>query len=574
MLDQSATGMSETKSIMDGYSSVAGAAKLESGTSQGVVFTLMAVDASTTLCRLLVMFKLADRLKFVNGDFKPLLTYFFNKTAKIVSQNKKLRFDTDYLNEVGRRGKFDAYKVGTNFWAIMSIQTIIYLTSALVSLLSAVFRSSLTKYKYASAIARLHHKIHSVIFTIYSVDLVFYGIRSYLHLRNISDRNILSEHLLSYCLSRLVLVVMSVEYWALCSCILDDGMWRKYLRRQKLEDGMESYFAQVIEEYHAAKNVDQIKPEVDFPNSAGDRFRRLRMTRKLKECLAIMDDDSFTNSYRVGKMSQLSVAFNKQNAALRSGMSRFIITLDPWRHVVLSVLLVSGQSLPFLFSPLLLLYETVKLVLILLQFFKHRYFISLTVFFLEMSQSILMITELVTMCIVSLAPGNHFVLSMACIILIVSLIAIQVICTCYVFVYSATDQIKDILRQRRIRKLITMIDMHLEIKKDSLNSVVDSRLRRKPIDNSRQLVRNHYFRPRVFRVSPTETYSGNELIDRTGVELSNRFKFERSLGNINKQYAMRSNINSDKLKKIDKNSAKISLFDNPNSARANLSFMS
>ena len=294
-----------------------------------------------------------------------------------------------------------------------------------------------------------------------------------------------------------------------------------------LQDEIEAYFTRLLNEYLQNKKMNQIKIDVDFSNKAASDIRGLRMTDKLKECLAIMDDDSFTNSYRVAKIAQVSVAFKLQSGVLRSGMTRGFITLDHWRHIVLSVMLVSGQSLSFLFAPLMLFYETCKFALFMWQFCKHRYLLSPTALFLEMSQSILMITELVTMCIVSLAPGNHFVLSMACIILIVSLIAIQVICTFYIFVKSAIYQIKDILRQRRIRKLITMINLHLEIKTEGPISHLGNRLRRNLIRKSRQLNANKIWMQRLVGMNSRESQKESDQVILFSTEVNNSKKVEK-----------------------------------------------
>ena len=358
------------------------------------------------------------------------------------------------------------YKLGVNYWRIAQAKALTYLISVVLMLIVVFYKQLMIRRSITANCSQLILKIHSIIFMINSVDLLFYGIRTALHQRSNSAFDFGTEHWASYWISRLVLVALSVEYWALCSCILDDGMWRKYIQRHLLMQEIEPHFSQLV-----SKTIDkQANVRVNIlgsiaPDKKTDKSNRLKMTAKLEKCFQLMDDTTFFCSYRMVKIDQIAAPFKKTNTMLMSARLRVLISADQWRHILLSTLLVSGQDIPYPMAVILLVYECVKVVLLIINFKKHRHFETNVAFIIEMSQSILMITELVTMCIVSLAPGNHFVLSMACIILIVSVTAIQIIFTLYVTIVSTRNRIKNMLRQKKFAKMRKTIEAHLNYPK-------------------------------------------------------------------------------------------------------------
>ena len=373
-----------------------------------------------------------------------------------------MRADTDIYQEKGKNGKFEVYKLGVNYWRIAEAKALTYLISVVLMLIVVFYKQFMIRRSITANCSQLILKIHSIIFTINSVDLLFYGIRTALHQTANSAFDFGSEHWASYWISRFVLVAFSVEYWALCSCILDDGMWRKYIQRHLLMQDIEPHFSQLVSKTIAKQanvHVNSLGPMT--PDNKSSKYNRLRLTAKLEKCFKLMDDSTFFFSYRMVKINQLAAPFKKTNTMLLNARLRVLISADQWRHILLSTVLVSGQDIPYSIAVLLVLYECVKLVVLTINFKIHRHFETNVAFIIEMSQSILMITELVTMCIVSLAPGNHFVLSMACIILIVSVSAIQIILTLYVTIVSIRNQIKDMLRQKKIAKMRQTIEAHL-----------------------------------------------------------------------------------------------------------------
>ena len=192
---------------------------------------ILAADVTTTFQKLLLLLKIIDLMKHLNLNFKPVLTAFFDGTGKMFTPSGKTWTKEDISHDTGVRGKFEVYMLGVVNLLTSQFKVYLYLGSfILVYLVRLIKDAWMDKHKITSILIRLHRRFHYMMFLANSLEFLFHGFHIYAHTSIFRIESLLSKAATSYCLSVSILIAVAVEYWSLCSCILDDGVWRKYIK--------------------------------------------------------------------------------------------------------------------------------------------------------------------------------------------------------------------------------------------------------------------------------------------------------------------------------------------------------
>ena len=128
-----------------------------------------------------MILKIISLLRYLNFDFKPTLTAFFDSLADSFRPTGNVWHADDVMTDKGSRGKMERYKTGVGVWRYMDVKMYIYLASFLAKTATGVAVSNIGPNKGLRLFSTVLQRIHLSIFTLNSLDYLFYGVHAVLH---------------------------------------------------------------------------------------------------------------------------------------------------------------------------------------------------------------------------------------------------------------------------------------------------------------------------------------------------------------------------------------------------------
>lgn len=184
------------------------------------VTVLMAVEPTGTLIKFAQILKIVNKMRLFNLNFGHYLQAFLDNIGDLFYIGGNKDKDVDVRHSKGFRGKMSNPYVDMQFYSIFPIKIWIYLASWIILLANFIVKELRVEVKklYIHVIY-WHNKFHLILFSIFSIDFIFFGIRSLLHTR----RGLMKDVILSY----LCVLLATIDFCLLLWCVTDLEAWKR-----------------------------------------------------------------------------------------------------------------------------------------------------------------------------------------------------------------------------------------------------------------------------------------------------------------------------------------------------------
>ena len=465
-----------TGSLFGHYS---GLNSLNNPTGQTGLTVILAVDVTTTFQKLLLLLKIVDLMKHLNLNLKPVLTAFFNGTGKMFTPSGKTWTKEDISHDTGVRGKFEVYMLGVINLLTSQFKVYLYLGSfVLVYLVRFIKDAWMDTHKIASTLIRFHRRFHAMMFLANSLEFFFHGFHIYAHTSIYRIESLLSNAATSYCLSVALLAAVAVEYWSLCSCILDDGVWRKYIKYEISEKNKEDVLFKVLKVSQSVNSSPSanLKSRAVFLRGApvnegiaSNPGKRGIPTMPLLVKLAgniipghtSPGEDITLTSHSFLIMAQmpniLSSQLDKDTISLKFKYIRFLAILEVWRSPVIGTALAAGQYCPIFAFAVIAAFELCRAGVTVGNYIKMKHFATPLHLVADLNQSVIVIFTISMFMALHQLDGNQDALSILTVYLVVGSCAIQYLCSIVIVI---TVMMRSGIRFMHLRKARMLIKSH------------------------------------------------------------------------------------------------------------------
>jgi hypothetical protein len=451
---------------------------LNNPTGQTGLTVILAADVTTTFQKLLLLLKIVDLMKHLNLNFKPVLTAFFDGTGKMFTPNGKTWTKEDISHDTGVRGKFEVYMLGIINLITSQFKVYLYMGSfVLVYLVRFIKDAWMDTHKIISTLIRFHRRFHSMMFLANSLEFLFHGFHIYAHTSTYRIDSLLSNAATSYCLSVALLAAVAVEYWSLCSCILDDSVWRKYIKYEISVKNKEDALLKVMKVSQSVNSSSaNLKSRAVFLRGtavnegiASNPGKRgiptmpvlVKVAGNITPVHISPGEDITLASHSFLIMAQmpniLSSQLDKDTISLKFKYIRFLAILEVWRSPVIGTALVAGQYCPIFAFAVIAAFELCRAGVTVRNYIKMKHFATPLHLVADLNQSVMVIFTISIFMALHQLDGNQDTLSILTVYLIVGSCAIQYLCSIVIVI---TVMMRSGIRFMRLRKARKFLEFH------------------------------------------------------------------------------------------------------------------
>ena len=163
--------------------------------------------------RAVLVLKVVSLLRYLNFDFKPTLTAFFDQLSDSFRPTGVVWHAEDVMTEKGSRGKLDRYKIGVGVWRYLDVKMYIYLTSFAAKTTLDVISNNFRYRKDVRMVTTIIQRVHLSILALNSIDYLFYGVHTILHAS--TEKVATSGYTIQYMVVILVCSLIFIDYMLL-----------------------------------------------------------------------------------------------------------------------------------------------------------------------------------------------------------------------------------------------------------------------------------------------------------------------------------------------------------------------
>ena len=475
----SSSDVNSALSTGSSFSQYSGLNSLNNPTGQIGLTVILAADVTTTSQKLVLLLKIIDLMKHLNLNLKPVLKAFFNGTGKMFTPRGKTWSKEDISHDTGVRGKFEVYMLGVINLLSSQFKVYFYLGSfILVYLVRFIKDAWMDKHKMTSTLIRFHIRFHSMMFLANSLEFLFHGFHIYAHTSIYLIESLLSKAATSYCLSVAILTAVAVEYWSLCSCILDDGVWRKYIKYEISVKNKEDALLKVLKVSRSVNSSSSanLKSRAVFlrgtpvndgiASNPGKRSIStmpvlVKVAGNLTPGHTSAGENITLASHSFLIMAQmpnlLSSQLDKNTMSLKFKYIRFLAILEVWRSPVIGTALVAGQYCPIFAFVAIAAFELCRAGVTVRNYITMKHFATPLHLVADLNQSVAVIFTISVFMALHQLDGNQDALSILTVYLIVGSCVMQYLCTIVIVI---TVMMRFGIRFIRLRKAKKLVESH------------------------------------------------------------------------------------------------------------------
>ena len=402
------------------------------------------------LVKAMMTFKQLDRLRFISLDFKPLISIYFSKLKDAQLLPTYTWSNFDLRHQVGTRSKFNHYKSGIHFTKIMSPVCFVFLASAALRLL--IWLASIRwPSKILGWVDKLHLKVYYSCLPFLAIDIAFFAGRTLFHGR-LGNCDLIS-FAIAFTLSLVCLGVLFTDYWALCSCILDDGLWRKYIKyeiseRQKISKNYFENKSKIL-----GNRTRTSSTQLDFIGSQGSGNPEVTLIPE-RDVKLVKTGKPAISKFEEVVIDLFKGDLKRKIRVFTFNWSRICLFIPHLDQIFYPLILVGTQIAPLLGVACYLAWEISKLICVGIAVWRVGNFLSSYFLWAQyLLQSALMLGIVALLCIAGCKDTENALLSMAVIFGIVIGTSLFYVCIFLQFLLMIWVIYKEYKRSRTTSKV-------------------------------------------------------------------------------------------------------------------------